>query len=119
MDKINQSQEKMAQGMQSRRSLFKKISKYFLGFTVFGIALLFGLRRRGGDLRLGKMKEVEFGLSEAHGQCGIGLNCAGGGGQCGVGRNCAGGGGQCGVGRNCAGGGGQCGIGLNCAGGLN
>ena len=40
---------------------------------------------------------------QAYGQCGAGLNCAGGGGQCGAGLNCAGGGGRCGAGLNCAG----------------
>ena len=37
------------------------------------------------------------------GQCGMGLNCSGGGGQCGMGLGCGGGGGQCGMGLNCGG----------------
>ena len=85
-----------------RRSFFAKNYKYLLGFGAFTIASLFGLKR-DGEIRLGKMKNSEFGFSEAHGICGAGLNCGGGGGQCGAGLNCSGGGGQCGAGLNCAG----------------
>lgn len=99
----------------SRRNFFKQISKYALGFGTFAAASLFGFRSNG-DISLGKMKDIDLGLSEAHGMCGAGLNCGGGGGQCGAGLNCSGGGGQCGAGLNCSGGGGQCGAGLNCAG---
>ncbi len=74
---------------QDRRDFFKKITKYLIGFTAFGIASLFGLKR-SGEINLGRMKETEFGLSEAHGTCGYGAGCAGGGGQCGYGAGCAG-----------------------------
>jgi len=106
-----------------RRGFLKITTKYILGFSAFGIASLFGLKRNG-DIRLGKMRNYEVGLPEASGdgQCGYGAGCAGGGGQCGYGAGCAGsgkpgGGGQCGYGAGCAGGGGQCGYGAGCAGG--
>lgn len=130
-----------------RRGFLKLITKYLLGFSAFGIASLFGLRRNG-EIRLGKMRNYEVGLSEAYGECSYGASCAGGGecsygsscggsgdgggggecsygascaggggGQCSYGSNCAGGGGQCSYGSSCAGGGGQCSYGSNCAGG--
>lgn len=113
--KKEENGQKSAEVKHGRRSFFKHMYKYFLGISAFTIASIFGLRR-GGEIRLGKMKDTGFGLSEAHGVCGAGLNCSGGGGQCGAGLNCGGGGGQCGAGLNCSGGGGQCGAGLNCAG---
>lgn len=102
MNEIDEREKQMTEDKHDRRSFFKQASKYVLGIAAFGIASLFGLRRNG-DLRLGIMKETEFGLSEAHGACGIGAGCAGGGGQCGIGAGCAGGGGQCGIGAGCAG----------------
>ena len=99
----------------SRRNFFKHVSKYALGFGTFAIASLFGLKR-GGELRVGKMKNAEFGLSEAHGECGSSYNCSGGGGECGSSYNCSGGGGECGSSYNCSGGGGQCGSSYNCSG---
>jgi hypothetical protein len=86
----------------SRRNFFSHIYKYFLGFGTFAIASIFGFRR-SGDLRVGKMKNTELGLSEAHGTCGASYNCSGGGGECGASYNCSGGGGQCGASYNCAG----------------
>lgn len=73
----------------SRRNFFKHISKYALGFGTFAIASLLGFKS-GGNLQLGKMKDIELGLSEAHGACGAGMGCSGGGGQCGSGMNCGG-----------------------------
>lgn len=99
----------------SRRNFFSHISKYFLGFGAFTIASIFGFRR-SGDLRVGKMKDLEFGLSEAHGTCGSAYNCGGGGGECGSAYNCSGGGGECGSAYNCSGGGGECGSAYNCSG---
>jgi hypothetical protein len=107
----------------SRRNFFKQISKYALGFGTFAAASIFGFRNNG-DISLGKMKDIEFGQSEAHGggKCGYGSGCAGGGGKCGYGSGCAGdgggggGGGKCGYGSGCAGGGGKCGYGSGCAG---
>ena len=79
-----------------RRGFLKITTKYILGFSAFGIASLFGLKRNG-DIRLGKMRNYEVGLPEASGdgQCGYGAGCAGsgkpgGGGQCGYGAGCAG-----------------------------
>jgi hypothetical protein len=98
-------EEKLIQTVEDkygRRNFLKRISKYFVGFGAFMIASHFGLKR-DGEIRLGKMKNTEFGLSEAHGRCGFGGGCAGGGGQCGFGGGCAGGGGQCGFGGGCAG----------------
>ena len=89
MNEIYEKAMQKTEDKHDRRSFFKLISKYLLGFSAFGIASLFGLRRNG-DLRLGKMKETEFGLSDAHGACGISAGCAGGGGQCGIGAGCAG-----------------------------
>jgi len=99
----------------SRRKFFTHISKYFLGFGAFAIASIFGFRR-SGELRVGKMKNIEFGLSEAYGTCSYGSDCAGGGGQCSYGSSCGGGGGQCSYGSSCGGGGGQCSYGSSCAG---
>ena len=113
---MNKMEEK-----NSRRSFFKHISKYVLGFGTFAIVSLFGFKR-GGELSVGKMKDVEFGLSEAHGACSFGSDCAGGGGQCSFGSSCAGdgggggGGGKCSFGSSCAGGGGQCSFGSSCGG---
>lgn len=115
MNEIDEREKQMTEDKHGRRSFFKQASKYLLGIGTFGIASLFGLRRNG-DLRLGKMKETEFGLSEAHGACGMGMGCSGGGGQCGMGMGCSGGGGQCGTGMGCSGGGGQCGMGMGCGG---
>jgi len=115
MDKIDERTTQITEGKDDRRNFFKQIYKYAIGFSAFGLASVFGLRR-SGDIRLGKMKDAEFGLSEAHGACGFGSGCAGGGGQCGFGSGCAGGGGQCGFGSGCAGGGGRCGFGAGCAG---
>ena len=74
-----------------RRGFLKLTTKYILGFSAFGIASLFGLKRNG-DLRLGKMGNYEVGLSEASGsgRCGAGGGCAGGGGRCGAGGGCGG-----------------------------
>lgn len=102
MSEMDERETQMTEDKHDRRSFFEQVSKYLFGIGAFGIASLFGLRRNG-DLRLGKIKEAEFGLSEAQGNCGFGANCAGGGGQCGFGANCAGGGGKCGFGANCAG----------------
>ena len=86
-----------------------------MGLGLFGVASVLGLKR-SGEIQLGKMKDYEIGLSEAHGKCGTALNCSGGGGQCGTALNCGGGGGKCGTALNCGGGGGKCGTALNCAG---
>ena len=92
--------------------------KYLLSIGVFAVASIMGIKfKKDEGFPLGKIKTLRMGVPEALGQCGMGLNCAGGGGQCGMGLNCAGGGGRCGMGLGCAGGGGQCGMGLNCAGG--
>jgi len=85
-------EEKVIQKVEdkySRRNFFKHISKYLLGFGAFTIASVFGFRR-SGELRVGKMKDIEFGLSEAHGKCGSAWDCSGGGGQCGSAWDCAG-----------------------------
>lgn len=42
-------------------------------------------------LALGEYKADDSAQAKAHGMCGGGLNCAGGGGQCGGGLNCTGG----------------------------
>ena len=89
MNEIDKREKQMKEDKHDRRSFFKQASKYLLGIGAFGIASLFGLRRNG-DLRLAKMKETEFGLSEAHGACGLGMGCSGGGGQCGLGMGCGG-----------------------------
>ena len=120
MDKIDETTTQITEGKDDRRNFLKRIYKYAIGLSVFGFASVFGLRR-SGEIRLGKMKDTEFGLSEAYGTCGFGAGCAGGGGECGFGAGCAGegkpgGGGQCGFGAGCAGGGGQCGFGAGCAG---
>ena len=94
--------EKKMEEKNSRRTFFKHISKYALGFGTFAAASLLGFKS-GGNLQLGKMKDIELGLSEAQGQCGFGAGCAGGGGDCGFGAGCAGGGGKCGFGAGCAG----------------
>ena len=73
----------------NRRNFFRHISKYLLGFGAFTIATVFGFRR-SGELQVGKMKDIEFGLSGAHGTCGASYNCSGGGGECGASYNCAG-----------------------------
>ncbi len=86
-----------------RRSFLKLTTKYILGFSAFGIASLFGLKRNG-DIRLGKMRNYEVGLSEAYGECGYSSDCAGGGGECGYSSDCAGAGGQCGYSSDCVGG---------------
>ena len=93
---------KKEEDKHGRRSFFKHISKYLLGFGTFTIASLFGLKR-SGELRFGKMKGSEFGLSEAYGMCSASVDCAGGGGQCSASVDCAGGGGQCSASVDCAG----------------
>ena len=111
-------EEKVIQKVEdkySRRSFFKHISKYLLGFGAFTIASVFGFRR-SGDVRLGKMKDTELGFSEAHGTCGASFDCSGGGGECGASFDCSGGGGECGASFDCSGGGGECGASFNCAG---
>jgi len=120
MSKIDERNMQKTEGKENRRNFLKQIYKYAIGLSVFGFVSVFGFRR-SGELRLGKMKDIEFGLSKAHGTCGFGSGCAGGGGQCGFGSGCAGegkpgGSGQCGFGSGCAGGGGQCGFGSGCAG---
>lgn len=102
MNKIDERTTQITEGKDDRRNFLKRIYKYGIGLSAFGFASVFGLRR-SGEIRLGKMKDTELGLSEAHGACGIGAGCAGGGGQCGIGAGCAGGGGQCGIGAGCAG----------------
>ncbi len=91
MSEIDEKEKQMTEDKSGRRSFFKQASKYLLGIGTFGAATLFGLRQ-SGDLRLGKMKGVELGISEAQGsgKCGTGYGCAGGGGQCGTGYGCAG-----------------------------
>ena len=105
----------MKEDKRDRRNFFKHIYKYLLGFSAFTIASLFGLKR-DGEISLGKMKNTEFGLSEAHGTCGASYDCGGGGGECGASYDCSGGGGECGASYDCSGGGGQCGASYNCAG---
>lgn len=124
MDKFDEKTSQITGRKDDRRKFLKRISKYVVGLGVFGFASLFGLKKTG-DLSLGIMKNVRFGLSEAQGKCGFAANCAGGGGECGFAANCAGGGGKCGFAANCAGdgdsgdssGGGQCGFAANCSGG--
>ena len=106
-----------------RRGFLKITTKYILGFSAFGIASLFGLKRNG-DIRLGKMRNYEVGLPEASGdgKCSYGSDCAGGGGKCSYGSSCGGGGdggggGKCSYGSSCGGGGGKCSYGSNCGGG--
>ena len=82
--KMNEEDKKFG-----RRNFFKKLSKYFIGFGTFTIASILGLKRNG-DLRYGKMKNLELGLSEAHGMCSASMDCAGGGGQCSASMDCAG-----------------------------
>ena len=89
MNEIEEIVKEVIDDNKDRRGFFKQISKYLIGFTVFGIASLFGLKR-SGEISLGKMKGTKFGLSEAHGSCGMGMGCSGGGGQCGMGMGCAG-----------------------------
>jgi len=87
-----------------RRGFLKLTTKYILGFSAFGIASLFGLKRNG-DIRLGKMRNYEVGLSEASGSggCGRAYECSGGGGECGRAYECSGGGGECGRAYECSG----------------
>lgn len=115
MDEMKEKDQKIAGDKIGRRSFFSKTYKYFLGFGAFTIASLFGLKR-DGEISLGKMKNTEFGLSEAYGTCGASYNCGGGGGDCGASYNCGGGGGKCGASYNCSGGGGECGASYNCSG---
>jgi hypothetical protein len=86
----------------SRRNFFKLISKYAFGFGTFAIASLWGFKS-GGNLQLSKMKDIEMGLSEAHGKCGFNNDCSGGGGKCGFNNDCSGGGGKCGFNNDCSG----------------
>jgi hypothetical protein len=102
MNNIDERAIQMTEDGHSRRSFLQHISMYLLGFIAFGIASLFGLKRNG-EIRLGKMKDTEFGLSEALGACSYGSNCAGGGGHCSYGSSCGGGGGACSYGSDCAG----------------
>ena len=111
-----------------RRGFLKITTKYILGFSAFGIASLFGLKRNG-DIRLGKMSNYEVGLSEAsgRGKCGSAYDCTGGGGKCGSAYDCSGGGGKCGSSYDCTGSGesddgrgggrGKCGSAYDCTGG--
>ena len=93
----------------------RRFLKSVVSLSAFGMAS--GISFKKGDgFKIAAMGKNLFGPPEAHGVCGAGMNCAGGGGVCGAGMNCAGGGGQCGAGMNCAGGGGVCGAGMNCAG---
>ena len=120
MDKEGKVIQKI-EGKYSRRKFFKHISKYLLGLGAFTIASVFGLRR-SGEFRLGRMKDIEFGLSEAHGECGASYDCSGGGGECGASYSCGGGGGggggggECGASYDCSGGGGECGASYSCSG---
>ena len=121
MNKIDERTTQITEGKDDRRSFLKRIYKYAIGLSAFGFASVFGLRR-SGEIRLGKMKDIKLGLSEAYGMCSSSLNCAGGGGQCSSSLDCAGGGGQCSSSLDCAGsgrpgGGGQCSSSLDCAGG--
>jgi len=79
----------MKENELDRRNFFKHIYKYLLGFVAFITASLFGLKR-SGEISLGKIKDLEIGISEAQGTCSFGVNCAGGGGQCSFGLSCAG-----------------------------
>ena len=89
MSEIEEKNIEVADDKKDRRDFFKQFGKYFLGFTAFAIASLFGLKH-DGELRLGKMKDMKLGLSEAHATCSSSMNCAGGGGQCSSSMNCAG-----------------------------
>lgn len=113
--KKNRSDVEFTTKQYDRRNFFKDISKYLLGLSTFVIASFFGLKRNG-EIRLGKMKDIEIGLPEAQGTCSFSSDCAGGGGECSFGSNCAGGGGKCSFGSNCAGGGGKCSFASDCAG---
>ena len=115
MNKIDERTTQITEGKDDRRSFLKRIYKYAIGLSAFGFASVFGLRR-SGEIRLGKMKDIKLGLSEAYGMCSSSMDCAGGGGQCSSSMDCAGGGGQCSSSMDCAGGGGQCSSSMNCAG---
>ena len=115
MEDIMGEDQKAPEDKIGRRSFFAKTYKYFIGFGAFTIASLFGLKQ-SGEISLGKIKNNDFGFSEAHGTCGFGAGCSGGGGQCGFSAGCSGGGGQCGFSAGCSGGGGKCGFSAGCAG---
>jgi len=92
-----------------RRGFFK----YLLSSFAFAVTSIFSFKiNKNEGFKVGK-RIIPFGSSTAAGECGAGLNCAGGGGECGAGLNCAGGQGDP---YPSPGGGGQCGAGLNCAG---
>jgi len=76
MSKIEEKDIEVKDVKQDRRYFFKQFGKYLLGFTAFAIASFLGLKHEG-ELRLGKMKNVKLGLSEAHGECGASYNCSG------------------------------------------
>jgi hypothetical protein len=102
MNKSDERNTQKTEGNYDRRNFLKRIYKYVIGLSAFTIASIFGFRR-SGDVRLGKMKDIEFGLSEAHGTCGASYDCSGGGGECGASYDCGGGGGQCGASYDCSG----------------
>ena len=76
MNEIQERVIEVTDDKHDRRNFLKRISKYLIGFTAFGIAYLFGLKR-DGEISFARMKGIGFGLSEAHGTCGTGMNCAG------------------------------------------
>lgn len=102
MNEIKERVMELTEDKHGRRSFLQRITKYAIGLSAFGIASFFGLKRNG-EIRLGRMKDIEFGLSEAQGGCSYGSDCAGGGGQCSYGSSCAGGGGKCSYGSSCGG----------------
>lgn len=133
MNNIEERAKEVTEDNNDRRHFLKRSLKYLLGFAVFGLASLFGFKRTG-NIRLGKMHNVDIGLSEAHGKCGSAYDCTGGGGSCGSAYDCSGGGGKCGSAYNCSGGGssdddrgrrrdddygggGKCGSAYDCSGG--
>ena len=89
MNELEERAKEVTEDKHDRRNFLKRISKYFFSFMAFGLASLFGLKRKG-DFRLGKLNNMSIGLSEAHGTCGSSYNCSGGGGKCGSAYNCSG-----------------------------
>ena len=58
MNEIDKIDTQIAEDKNDRRSFFKRIFKYAIGLSTFGVASLFGLKR-DGEIRLGKMLDKE------------------------------------------------------------
>jgi hypothetical protein len=90
--------------MSSRRDFLTK-SLGYVGAGIVGSTLLSKITfDESKGIEVGKTKTDDFkDAILVAGQCGMGLNCSGGGGTCGMGLGCGGGGGSCGMGLGCGG----------------